>query len=49
MIHVQQVQKEKKNKKQKRNTPIYFNTNYRGEMKLVPDVMDYCQRQFDAF
>ena len=23
-------------KKKKRNTPIYFNTNYRREMKLVP-------------
>ena len=26
----------------KRNTPIYFNTNYRREMKLVPIIMDYC-------
>ena len=25
----------------KRNTPIYFNANYRREMKLVP-IMDYC-------
>ena len=28
--------------KKKRNTPIYFNTNYCGEMKLVPIIMDYC-------
>ena len=27
-------------KKEKRNTPIYFNTNYRTEMKLVPVMMD---------
>ena len=32
----------------KRNTPIYFNTNYRREMKLVPIIMDYCLLQFDA-
>ena len=25
--------------KKKPNTPIYFNTNYRGEMKLVPIIM----------
>ena len=29
-------------KKKKRNTPIYFNTNYRKEMILVPIIMDYC-------
>ena len=28
--------------KKKRNTPIYFNTNYRREMKLVAIIMDYC-------
>ena len=28
--------------KKKRNTPIFFNTNYRTEMKLVPIIMDYC-------
>ena len=28
--------------KKKRNTPIYFNANYRREMKLVPIIMDYC-------
>ena len=39
-------QKEKKTKK--RNTPIYFNTNYRAEMKLVSIIMDYCLLQFDA-
>ena len=33
-------------KKKKRNTPIYFNTNYRTEMKLVPIIMDYCLLQF---
>ena len=32
----------------KRNTPIYFNTNYRTEMKLVPIIMDYCLLQFDS-
>ena len=32
----------------KRNTAIYFNTNYRTEMKLVPVIMDYCLLQFDA-
>ena len=34
--------------RKKRNTPIYFNTNYRTEMKLVPVIMDYCLLQFDA-
>ena len=24
------------------DTPIYFNTNYCREMKLVPIIMDYC-------
>ena len=28
-------------KKKKSNTPIYFNTNYRREMKLVPIIMVY--------
>ena len=32
----------------KRNTPIYFYTNYRTEMKLVPIIMDYYLLQFDA-
>ena len=27
---------------------IYFNTNYRTEMKLVPIIMDYYLLQFDA-
>ena len=35
-------------KKKERNTPIYFNTNYRAEMKLVSIIMDYCLLQFDA-
>ena len=43
-IYVQSVKKRKK----KRNIPIYFNKNYRTEMKLVPLIMDYCQVQFDA-
>ena len=35
--------------KKKGYTPIYFNTNYRTEMKLVPIIMDYyCLLQFDA-
>ena len=29
--------------KKKRNIPIYFNTNYRTEIKLIPIIMDYCQ------
>ena len=32
----------------KRNGPIYFNTNYRTEMKLLPILMDNCLLQFDA-
>ena len=27
---------------------MYFSTNYRTEMKLVPIIMDYCLLQFDA-
>ena len=34
--------------KKKRNTPIYFNINYRTEMKLVPIIMDQCLLQFDV-
>ena len=34
--------------KKKRNPPIYFNTNYRTEMKLVPIIMDYCLLHFYA-
>ena len=30
----------------KRITPFYFNTNYRTEMKLVSNTIDYCQLQF---
>ena len=33
---------------QKKNTLIYFNTNYRTEMKLLPIIMDYSLLQFDA-
>ena len=32
----------------KKKHPIYFNTNYLTEMKLVPIIMDYCLLQFDA-
>ena len=28
--------------------PIYFSTNYRTEIKLVPIIMDYCLLQFDV-
>ena len=35
-------------KKKSRNTPIYFNTNCRTEMKLVSIIMDYCLLQFDT-
>ena len=38
--------KEKKRKKE-RNSPIYFNANYRTEMKLKPVIMDYSLLQFD--
>ena len=38
----------RKEKKKKRNTPIYFDTNYRTEMKLVQIIMDYCLLQFLA-
>ena len=31
-----------------KKTPIYFNTNYCTEMKLVLIIMDYCLLQFDA-
>ena len=34
-----------KNKNKKRNTPIYFNTHYRTEIKLVP-IMDYRNLKF---
>ena len=34
--------------KKKRNILIYFNTNYRIEVKLVPFIMNYCLLQFDA-
>ena len=37
-----------KKQKQKRNTPIYFNTSYCTEMKLVPIIMDYSLLEFDA-
>ena len=32
----------------KRNTPIYFNTKYRTEIKLVPIITDYGLLQFAA-
>ena len=32
----------------KRNTPIYFNTSYRREMKLVSIIMNDCLLKFDA-
>ena len=40
--------KKKKRKERKRSTPIYFNTNYRTEMKLVPIIMNYRLIHFDA-
>ena len=42
LVYVQSV------KKKKKKTPIYFNTNYCTEMKLVPTIMDYCLLQFDS-
>ena len=38
----------KLSRQKNQNTPIYFNTNYRTEMKLVPIIMDYSLHQFDA-
>ena len=35
-------------KKTNRNTPIYFSTYYRTEMKLVSIIMGYCLLQVDA-
>ena len=32
----------------KKTPPIYFNTNYHTEMKLVPIIMDECLLQFNA-
>ena len=44
-IRVQSVKKkEKKNQK----TLIYFSTNFRTEMKLVPIIMDYFLLQFGS-
>ena len=42
--------KTKQQQQQKKNEtpPIYLNTNYRIEIKLVLIVMDYCPLQFDA-
>ena len=37
-----------KKKKKKGNTPIYFTTYKRTEIKLVQITMDYCLLQFDA-
>ena len=34
--------------KKKRNAPIYFNSNYCTEIKLVSIIMDYCLLQFDV-
>ena len=31
-----------------KKTPIYYNTNYRTGMKLVPIIMEYCLLQFNA-
>ena len=33
---------------QKENIPIYYSTNNRIGMKLVPIIMDYCLLQFDS-
>ena len=37
-----------RSKKQKQKPSVYFNINYRTEVKLVPIIMDYCLLQFDA-
>ena len=48
LLYIQSRQCTASQKKKKRNTPIYFFTNYRTERKLVPIIMDYCLLQFDA-
>ena len=35
-------------KNEKKTSPYYFNANYRTEMRLVPNIMDYILLQFDA-
>ena len=40
--------KEMYSRSKKKNTLIYFKTNYRREMKLVLIIMDYYLLQFDA-
>ena len=45
-MYAQSVKNKQTNKKTP--NPIYFNTSYRTEIKLVPIIMDYCQLQFDA-
>ena len=37
-----------KKRKKKRKTLIYFTTNYRTEMKLIPIIMDYYLPQIYA-
>ena len=37
-----------RSKKKKKYAPIYYNTNYRTEMKLVPIIMDYCLLELDV-
>ena len=38
---------QKKKKEKKKNNTIYFNTNYRTEMKLVPIIKNYFLLLFD--
>ena len=44
----QKQKTKKKTKKKKKKKPIYFNTNYRKEMKQIPIIMDYCPLQFNV-
>ena len=48
IFSISNAQQVKKKKTKEGNTPIYFNTHYRTEMKLIAITMDQCLLQFDA-
>ena len=48
MIFSRIILQGKVGQKKTRNTPIYFNINYRIAIELVPIIMDYCLLPFDA-
>ena len=39
LVKMMSIYSKSKKKKKKRNIPIYFNTNYHTEMKLVPIII----------